>query len=103
MRSSAEPGVSPTLAALAGTRADPVCFTRAADRRDRRGVHIVHADPMGLGPGVPIANEIRLVVPDRLGTSNRSAARLGHDCSRGVPAGYGREADAVSTIEGLPW
>ena len=50
MRSSAEPGVSPTLAALAGTRADPVCFTRAADRRDRRGVYIVHADPWARAP-----------------------------------------------------
>jgi len=49
-RSSAEPDVSPRWRRLAGARADPVRFTRAADRRDRRGVHIAHADPVGLGP-----------------------------------------------------
>ena len=30
---------------------------------------------------MPIASENRLVLPDRLGTSNRSVTRLGHGCS----------------------
>jgi hypothetical protein len=47
-------------------------------------------------PSMAIANGKCLVIPDRLGTRNRSAAQLGHDCARGglQPAGQVPWGDA---------